>query len=91
MALQPLYLLNSPLMVKRAAAFADRVALLAGDDTSRQVAAAFELALGRRPDNEELRAGKTYLKDGGATTTPRSRLPQFCHVLLNLNEFAYVR
>jgi hypothetical protein len=90
-ALQPLYLLNSPAMVARSTAFAERVASLAGDDVSRQAEIAYELALGRPPDNEERRAGEDYLRAAEAAAAGPSRLARFCHAILNLNEFAYLR
>ena len=55
----------------------------AGADPARQVARAIELALGRPADSVERRRGLEFVKGGP------DGLTQFCHVLLNLNEFVY--
>jgi hypothetical protein len=103
-SLQPLFLLNSEFMVDRARAFARRVYDQAGDDVSRQIEIACITALGRSPDDDERQAAVDFFADGGdndgaretasgvedaAEETPR-RLIQFCHALLNLNEFVYI-
>jgi hypothetical protein len=88
-ALQPLYLLNSQFMTRRAKALADIVAQAAGSHVDRQVQVAFERALGRSPEEDELQMARLIL-----TSTPRnedlSQLTQLCHALLNLNEFVYI-
>ena len=55
----------------------------AGPDAASRVARAYELALGRRPSADELRVGEEFLK----TRT----IGDFAHVVLNLNEFIYLR
>jgi hypothetical protein len=87
-ALQPLFLLNSPFMVSRAKAFAARVASQAGDDIERQVDMAFRLALGRLPTCEEREAVRPLLTEGEAKAP--AKLVRVCHLLLNLNEFIYL-
>lgn len=80
---QALTLMNNDWVLKQAARFADRVATEAGPDNAARVARAYELALGRRPSAEELRVGEEYLR--GRT------LSDLAHVILNLNEFIYLR
>jgi hypothetical protein len=79
---QALSLLNSPLAVEAANAFADRVRREAGESPGRQVERAFQLALQRSPAPEERRACLGLLA--------KRSLPELCRALLNLNEFAYV-
>lgn len=81
--LQPLYLLNSQFSSRQASALADRVTAAAPHDTARQVTLAFGWTLGREPDAEELERCVAFLDRPGG-------LAQFCHALLNLNEFVYV-
>ena len=78
---QALALLNSRLTLTMAKHFAARVEKLAGDDTGR-VTAAFRLALGREPRQDELDALVAYAKEHG--------LANACRVILNLNEFVFV-
>jgi hypothetical protein len=97
-ALQPLYLLNSPFMLARAEQFAQRVISEAGDDLGRQVDRAFLLAFSRPADDEERAWALEFLAstsdnaEVGETDTrrPTKKLVQFCHALMNLNEFVYL-
>jgi hypothetical protein len=79
---QALTLLNSPLAVEAAQAFARRVEHEAGKEPASQVRRAFELALQRPPDEFELQASKQLLNE-------RS-LAELCRALVNLNEFVYL-
>lgn len=79
---QALSLLNSPLAVGAARAFAERVRREAGADPGQQVDHAFRLALQRPPAEEERELCLRLARE-------RS-LPELCRALLNLNEFAYV-
>ncbi len=60
-ALQPLYLLNNPFILKQAELFAARVLARAGSDTTRQIETAFVLALGRPPKPAEMDAVRRFL------------------------------
>jgi len=86
-ALQPLYLLNSDFMMHRAEALADKVYLHAGEDAARQVETAFQRTLGRTPAADEKKQSIAMLATYG---DKRDALIQFCHALLNLNEFVYI-
>ncbi|MBX3414698.1 MAG: DUF1553 domain-containing protein [Pirellulales bacterium] len=80
-ALQALAMLNNRFMVRQCEHFADRVAS-SSNDICQQVAAAFELALGRPPTKEE-----TDLLARHAT---QHGLANVCRLLLNSNEFMFV-
>ena len=58
---QALIFLNGDFTLGRARQFASRLRREAGDEPSRQVTLAFELALGRRAEAAELRAGLDFL------------------------------
>ena len=85
-ALQPLYMMNSQFMLKRAKAFAGRVQERAGAEMEKQIVMAFEIAFARAPEEPELRGA---LKFFGENRTSE-KLIQFCHALLNANEFVYL-
>jgi len=79
---QALSLLNSPLAVHAARAFAARVSVESGLQPEAQVKRAFALAFQRPPSREELAACQRLLKQRSLT--------ELCRALLNLNEFAYL-
>jgi hypothetical protein len=79
---QALSLLNSPLAVEAARAFAARVKREAGEKQDAQIKRAFSLAFQRAPARDELAA---CLRLAG-----RRGLTEVCRALLNLNEFIYV-
>ena len=80
---QALTLLHNDFVLSQSARFADRIATEAGADPKSRVRAAYRLALGRVPAAEEQSAAEEFLK-----TQPLAGLT---HVLLNLNEFLYLR
>jgi hypothetical protein len=82
---QALMLLNDPWSLDRAKAMARRVMHQAGSDARKQISAAYETALSRRPDDNELRLAESFLSNNKQTA-----LPDLCHALLNCNEFLYV-
>jgi hypothetical protein len=79
--LQALALLNNKFMVRMSEHFAARAQALALTP-DEQVAAAFRLALGRRPDADEQAALTEIAAKHG--------LPNACRVILNANEFLFV-
>lgn len=79
---QALSLLNSPLAAETALAFAGRVGHEAGPTVRDQVRRAFLLALQRPPDPWEQHRSEAFLQ--------QRSLPEFCRVLLNLNEFVHL-
>ena len=84
LATQALILMNNPMVRFQAGQFAARVKKEVGTDPAKQVARAIEIALGRPADAVERKRGLEFIRTGGA-----DGLAQFCHVLMNLNEFVY--
>ena len=80
--LQALNLLNSSFMMQQAGFFAQRLEREVGQGTDAQVRRAFALAFQRAPQNAELAAAVSLIREQG--------LPAFCRALFNANEFAYV-
>jgi hypothetical protein len=86
-ATQSLLMINGDWPLKRAAAFAKRVKHdAAGGDPKALLETAYRLAYARSPSADELQSGTEFLKSGDLDQT----LTDFCHVLLNSNEFLYV-
>ena len=80
--IQAFSLLNNPLMERCAAAFAERADSQSGGTQEAGIEHAFQLALQRAPTIEERELSLQFVQDHGWN--------QFCLVLLNTNEFAFV-
>jgi hypothetical protein len=80
---QALMLLNDEFVVKQAEVFAARVREQAKNDDAQQVELAYRLALGRSPSEDERKLASDAVRARGLET--------LTHVLLNLNEFLYLR
>ena len=80
---QALTMLNDEFVLRQAKLFADRVKEAAPGDPARQIDLAYRIALSRSPREEEARLAADFLR--------KRSLADFTHVLLNLNEFLYVR
>jgi hypothetical protein len=80
---QALTLLNDDFVLRQAQLFADRIRELAPKGPEAQVRAAYEIALCRPPSDEETQLAREFLKN--------QKLVDLAHVLLNLNEFVYMR
>jgi hypothetical protein len=80
-ALQALSMLNNHFIVRQCEHFADRVSHL-GKDLESQIAAAYELALGRRPTKAEANELAGYAAKYG--------MANLCRLILNSNEFMFV-
>jgi hypothetical protein len=80
---QALMLLNDEFVVRQAELFAQRVREAEPNDRERQVELAYRIALGRAPDGSEREMANAHLA--------KHDLAGFAHVLLNLNEFVYLR
>jgi hypothetical protein len=90
---QALLLFNSELTLERAERWAQSLRSRCGEDARALVAEAYRAAWGRPASAEEVRLGLKFLAEqegrhgpGG----PHSALADFCHALLNTNEFLYV-
>ncbi len=81
-ALQSLALLNNDFMQRQSADFSDRVKADAGSEIAAQIARAFALAFGRKPDAAEVNSASALVKSHGLT--------QLCRMLMNADEFVYV-
>jgi mono/diheme cytochrome c family protein len=77
--LQALNLFNSRFTADESAAFAGRVRSEVGADAAAQVRRAYQLALGREPDGDELDEAVPVVSEHG--------LPALCRALFNSNEF----
>ncbi|MBM3774736.1 MAG: DUF1553 domain-containing protein [Acidobacteria bacterium] len=80
---QALTLLNDEFVLRQSGLFAGRIAEAAPANPARQVEAAYQIALSRPPSKVERRLGLEFLQ--------QHQLADFAHVLLNLNEFLYIR
>ncbi len=79
---QALTLLNNPFVLSQAERFAARLRQQAGDSVA-QVKLAYRIALARPATDEEIAIGTALIA--------RQSLGSFAHVVLNLNEFLYMR
>jgi hypothetical protein len=80
---QALTLMNNEFVLKQAQLFAGRLEEAAPGDPAKQIDLAYQIALSRAPQPEEKRLATDFLKEH--TTN------DFTSVMLNLNEFLYVR
>jgi hypothetical protein len=94
---QALALMNNEFVLQQSGFFAERVAKEAGADRRAQVVRAFKIALNRPPSAKEIEWSLAFLKsqaDGYAKRNNEnpeaSALRDFCHAIINLNEFVYV-
>jgi hypothetical protein len=84
-ATQSLLMINGPWMVERAKTLAGRIGREA-KDPAQQVRLAYRLIFARMPTAEEEAEGVAFI----AGEKGPERLADFCHVLINSNEFIYV-
>jgi cytochrome c553 len=94
---QALALLNNEFVLQQSQHFAERVKREAGADLRAQISRAFQLALSRRPSVKENLWATEFIKSQTEGYAQRSNekpedaaLRDFCHALINLNEFLYV-
>ncbi len=80
---QALTLLHNEMVVAHARRFADRLEKLAPGNPAAQLELAYELALARPPSDNERRLGLEFLRE--------QSVGDLAHVILNLNEFIYLR
>ena len=85
---QSLYMINGPWMMLRAKAFARRLDDQPSATLEERVNAAYHLAFGREPTADELQIATAFLQS--SSSQDRDALVDFCHVILNANEFLYV-
>ena len=80
--IQALNLFNSRFTIEQAEAFSARVKREAGDDVTRQIHRAYQLALSRKPTAAELNEARPVVAEHG--------LAVLCRALFNSNEFLFV-
>jgi hypothetical protein len=88
---QALVLLNGELAQERAAAWATALRRAHGDDARALVVGAYRAAFARPPDDDELDHARRFLdRQTALLDLPERALADFCHALLNANEFEWV-
>jgi len=102
---QALLLLNSDFVLERSQALVAKLSEHFGEDEARLVAHGYRLAWSRQPSTEEIQLGLRFLSkqaevlrarpnaDHGAMdgdAARRAALADFCHALLNTNEFLFI-
>jgi mono/diheme cytochrome c family protein len=94
---QALALMNNEFVLRQAGYFAERVAKEAGADKRAQVVRAFKIALSRAPNAKEIEWALSFLKSQAESYAQRkdekpeaAALRDFCHAVINLNEFVYL-
>jgi hypothetical protein len=76
--------MNNAFVLMEADRFAERLRKEAGADPVEQVDLAFQLALSRKAKPDERDEAVAFLRSGGSTLT------DFCQIIFNLNEFAFI-
>lgn len=84
--LQALSLMNGDWPLARAESFAQRLLNLESDGVEKRIVAAYEIALGRAPEVEEIQLAQSFLDE----PSKEESWIDLCHVLLNTNEFIYI-
>jgi hypothetical protein len=94
---QALALMNNEFVLEQAGYFAGRIRREAGANRKAQITRAFQIALSRRPNVKEMQWALEFTKSQSAGYAERknekpdeSALRDFCHALINLNEFLYI-
>jgi hypothetical protein len=80
---QALMLMNDEFVVKHSELFAQRLSEAEPADPARRLELGYRLALGRTPSEEERKLGLEYIRTRG--------IAGLAHLLMNLNEFVYLR
>jgi len=86
-----LTLLNNEFTLIQADYFAGRVWKTAGSDPAKQIDEMYRVAFSRPPTESEMRTNMSFLQKQAASATPRAALTDLAHVVLNLNEFVYLK
>jgi hypothetical protein len=77
-------MINGSWTLERAAQFANRISQ--AKTVQQKVELAYQLAYSRKPTDLEIKSAVAFLAEQPGT----QGLVDFCHVLLNSNEFVYV-
>ena len=84
--LQALSLMNGEWVLAQAETFAERLMEIPSDGVEKRIVAAYEIALGRTPEVEEIQLAQSFLDE----PSKKDSWIDLCHVLLNTNEFIYI-
>jgi cytochrome c553 len=94
---QALALMNNEFVLEQGGYFAERIEREAGSNKRAQISRAFLIALGRDPSAKEIEWSLAFLKSQTAGYEQRKNekpetaaLRDFCHSIINLNEFLYL-
>jgi hypothetical protein len=83
--------LNGPWTLARAETFAKHLIQCDAKNIEDRITVAYQTALGRQPETKELTEIAKFIKSAGANeASQRDAWVDFCHVLLNTNEFLYI-
>lgn len=81
---QALALMNNEFVLQQAGYLAERVVREVGSDRKAQAARGFQIVLNRAPSAKEMEWSLEFL------SKQQTPLRDFCHALMNLNEFLYL-
>ncbi len=88
---QALLLLNSEFVFERGQALAAVLDKRFDGDDTRMIAQGYRLVWGRQPSAEEIQLGLRFLsKQSEVRRSRRAAFADFCHALLNTNEFLFI-
>jgi hypothetical protein len=89
--------MNNEFVLEQGGYFAERIEREAGSNKRAQISRAFLIALGRDPSAKEIEWSLAFLKSQTAGYEQRKNekpetaaLRDFCHSIINLNEFLYL-
>lgn len=89
--IQALALINGSWTIKRAEQFAHHLENLEAGSKKERISMAFQRALGRAPQEDELKEAQAFLELAkGNPHEEREAWIDLCHVLINTNEFIYI-
>jgi len=88
-----LFMLNAPFAWQQAELLARRIEKEAGTEVRKQIDRIYLIAFARPPTPEERSLGIEFLRTASAEEDSRTKsgLIQYCHTIMGLNEFIYVR
>jgi hypothetical protein len=84
--LQALNMINGEWVLSRAENFAKSLLDRESDGLEERVVTAYEIALGRSPEVEEIQLVQSFMSG----STNLESWTDFCHILINTNEFVYI-
>ena len=89
--IQALALINGPWALSRAEKFAEVIKNCEAKNTEDRINKAFRIALGRAPETTELEEAQSFLEvEDKDSESAGDAWVDFCHVLINTNEFLYI-